>query len=194
MDFPESIRNSRFAVQTKVDQELDDSKLFLLVYSEDIKLIPKKFSFNNGICILTGFLCPQLRRSWRGTLVLGCPSVCSSSTVLARVLKFHIWICYGKIFDAGFFLSALSPSLELCPLEKIRTKSDACHILWTVHARALKFHIWIPHGKIAYPYFFSYLSYLPFWSYAPLKKSTWNLVSKISQKVFELGAWNLVSL
>ena len=46
----------------------------------------------------------------------------------------------------------------------------------TVHARIFKFHIlWIPHGKIADPYFFSCLSYLPFWS-------------KISQVVFELGA------
>ena len=50
-------------------------------------------------------------------------------------------------------------------------KPDACHILQTVHARVLKFHIWVPHGKIADPYFFSYTSYLPFWSYAPLKKS-----------------------
>ena len=25
----------------------------------------------------------------------------------------------------------------------------ACHILRTVHAKVLKFHIWIPHGKIA---------------------------------------------
>ena len=55
------------------------------------------------------------------------------------------------------------------------------------------FKIWIPHGKIADPYFFSCPSYLPFWSYAPLKKSEWNLVSKISGKLFELGAWNLVS-
>ena len=73
------------------------------------------------------------------------------------------------------------------------TLFDACHILWTVHARVLKFHRWIPHGKIADPYFFSCPSYLPFWSYAPLKKSDWNLVSKISWKLFELGAWNLVS-
>ena len=41
----------------------------------------------------------------------------------------------------------------------------------TVHARVLKFHIWIPHGKIANTHFFSCLSYLPFWSYATLKKS-----------------------
>ena len=53
-----------------------------------------------------------------------------SRTVHARVLKFHIWIPHGKIFDIRFFfLSELSPFLELCPFEKIRTKSDACHIL-----------------------------------------------------------------
>ena len=77
----------------------------------------------------------------------------SSRAAHARVLKFHIWIPHGKIVDARFFfvcflffvflllffffffffvvvfLSELSPFLELCPYEKIRMKSDACHIL-----------------------------------------------------------------
>ena len=98
--------------------------------------------------------------------------ISTSRTVHARVLKFHTWILHGKIADSHFFfLSELSPLLELCPFEKIRMKSDACHILRTVHARVLKFHIWIPHGKIADPVFFSCPSYLPFWSYAPLKES-----------------------
>ena len=66
---------------------------------------------------------------------------------------------------------------------------DACHILWTMHGRVLKFHIWILHEKITDPYFFSCPSYLLFWSYALLKSSRWNLVSKISRKLFELGAW-----
>ena len=34
--------------------------------------------------------------------------------------------------------------------------------LRTVHARVLKFHIWIPHGKIADRRFVSCPSYLPF--------------------------------
>ena len=72
----------------------------------------------------------------------------------ARVLKFHTWIPHRKIADTFFFLSEVSPFLELCPFEKIRMKSDACHILWAMLARVLKFHIWIPHGKIADPYFF----------------------------------------
>ena len=38
-----------------------------------------------------------------------------------------------------------------------------------IQARVLKFHIWIPHQKIAYPYFFSCLNYLPLPSYAPFK-------------------------
>ena len=36
-------------------------------------------------------------------------------------------------------------------------------------ARDLKFHIWIPRQKIAYPYFFSCPNYLPLPSYAPFK-------------------------
>ena len=121
-------------------------------------------------------------------------SVRSSRTLHARVLKFIYGFLMEKYLTHFFFLSELSPFLELCPFEKIQMKSDACHILWTVHAKVLKFHIWIPHGKIADLNFFSCPSYLPFWSYDLLKKSAWNLVSKVSQKVFELGAWNLVSL
>ena len=30
-----------------------------------------------------------------------------------------------------------------------------------IQARVLKFHLWISHQKIAYPYFFSCLNYLP---------------------------------
>ena len=42
-------------------------------------------------------------------------SIHSSKTVHARVLKFHTWIPHGKIFDTlFFFLSELSPFLELC--------------------------------------------------------------------------------
>ena len=56
--------------------------------------------------------------------VLACASVrisvCSSRTVHARVLKFHIWIPHGKILDTSlfvFFLSELSTILELCHFE-----------------------------------------------------------------------------
>ena len=55
-------------------------------------------------------------------------------------------------------------------------------------ARVLKFHMWIPHEKIANPCFFFLFRYLPFWSYGPLKIFEKNLVSRISQKVFKLEA------
>ena len=45
------------------------------------------------------------------------------SSMLARVLKFYIWIAHGKIADSYSFLSELSPFLELWPFEKIRMKS-----------------------------------------------------------------------
>ena len=38
-----------------------------------------------------------------------------------------------------------------------------------IQARVLKFHIWIPRQKIAYPFFFSCLNYLPLQSYSPFK-------------------------
>ena len=128
-------------------------------------------------------LCPQLRRSWWGISVSGslyiCPCIRSKHachilwTVHARVLKFHIYVYIDSLWKNSwhmfFFLSELSPFLELCPFEKIRMKSDACHILWTVHARVLKFHVWIPNGKIADSYVYSCRSYLAFWRLWPIK-------------------------
>ena len=53
----------------------------------------------------------------------------SSKTAHARVLKFHIWIPRGKLFDARFFsCPSYLPFWSYAPLNKIRTKSDACHI------------------------------------------------------------------
>ena len=57
---------------------------------------------------------------------------------------------------------------------------DGAYWFWVVRAsvhsrtvlpRVLKFHIWIPHLKIFDTRFFFCPGYLPFWSYAPLKKS-----------------------
>ena len=76
----------------------------------------------------------------------------------------------------------------VCPFIKLFC---ACHILRTLHARVLKFYIWVPNEKIADPYFVSCLACLfkvmPLW-----KKSELNLVSKISWKVFKLGSWNSI--
>ena len=83
----------------------------------------------------------------------------SSRNVHARVLKFHIWIPHGNIFDTHFFSCPSCLPFWVMRLWKIWMKSDACHTLWTMHARVLKFHVWIPHGKIADPYFFSCLSH-----------------------------------
>ena len=125
------------------------------------------------------YLCPQLRRSWWGILVSGCAcihlcvrqSIRSSRTVHARVLKFHIWIPHGKIFDTHF-LSCRSylPFWSCAPLKKIRMKSDACYILRTVHARVLKFHVWIAHGKIADPCYFFLSELSPFLELCPCEK------------------------
>ena len=118
------------------------------------------------------FIMPPASKKMTGHIGFGFsvhPAVCaciracvsSSKTVHARVLKFHKWIPHGKIFDARFFsCRSYLPFWSYAPLNKIWMKSDACHILWTLHGRVLKFHIWIPRGKIAHLYFF-FLSKLP---------------------------------
>ena len=115
-------------------------------------------------------------------------------TMHARVLKFHI---YGFLMENYlthfFFLSELSPFLELCPFEKIRMKSDACHILWTVHARVLNFHLWIPHGKIAHLYFFSCPSYRPFLSCTFEKIRMKSCQQEISKNVWVRGLKLVIS-
>ena len=63
----------------------------------------------------------------------------------------------------------------------------------TVHARVLKFHIWIPHGKLVNTHFFSCPNYLPFWSYyAPLKKLEWHLMHTTHYQLCMLGFWNFM--
>ena len=59
-------------------------------------------------------------------------------TLHARVLNFHVWIPHGKIADTIFFLSELSPFLELCPIEIVRMKSCQQVILKSIGARGLK--------------------------------------------------------
>ena len=116
------------------------------------------------------FFMPPTSKKLTGNIGFGF-SVRSSRTVHARVLKFLIWIPHGKIVDARFFfLSGLSPFLELCLFEKIWMKSDACHILRTMHARVLKFHIRIPHGKIADQYFFFLSELSPYLELCPFEK------------------------
>ena len=74
------------------------------------------------------FLCPQLQRSWRGILLLGCSSVRSFvtlfdaehnfRTVNATVLKFLIWIPREKKNDTYFFLDRIMPLFWVMALWK----------------------------------------------------------------------------
>ena len=65
---------------------------------------------------------------------------------------------------------------SVCPFVKL---FSACHILRTLHAKVLKFYIWVPSEKIADSYFVSCLACL-FRVMHFEKKSELNLVSKIS--------------
>ena len=57
-----------------------------------------------------------------------------------------------------------------------------------MHARVLKFHIWIPHEKIADMYFFSYQDYAPFLSYGPFEKIWMNFCQQNISKAIEARA------
>ena len=90
-----------------------------------------------------------------GHMDSGCASVCAYVRPFIKNCAcegFEI-LCKDSSWKNSWhiFFSCLSylPFWSYAPLKKSKWKSDACHILWTVHARVLKFHIWIPHGKIA---------------------------------------------
>ena len=87
--------------------------------------------------------------------------------------RFAVWVCQLTIaLVCVMFLMYYAPNFE---------EVDRAYWFRVVHAwRVLKFHIWIPHWKISDAHCFSYPSYLPFWSYAPWKKSKWNLMHAIS--------------
>ena len=145
---------SFFMWPMKTDQTVQISKLIGVMHGHSD-------NFTGFVLFRPKYLCPQLRRSWRGILVSGVP-IHSSKTMQSRLLKFHIRIPHGKIAHTCFFLVWVISLSGVMPLWKIRKKSDASHILWTVHARVLKFHIlWIPHGKVNVV-FFSCPSCLPF--------------------------------
>ena len=55
----------------------------------------------------------------------------------------------NEIDGAYYFAFVFRPSI--CPFVKL---FSACHILRTLHARVLKFYIWVPNEKIADPYVF----------------------------------------
>ena len=120
--------------------------------------------------MITLFMPPTSKMGHIGFGLCVCPSVCSR-TVHARVLKFHIWIPHGKLFDTHFFsCPSYLPFWSYAALKKIRMKSDACHILWTMLARVLKFYLWIPYGKIVDQYFFFLSELSPFLELCPFEK------------------------
>ena len=149
---------------------------FMSYYAPNFEKVERHVGF--GLCVR-----PSVRAPVR------------SRTVYARVLKFHIWIPHGKIFDTRLFsCPSYLPFWSYAPLKKIRIKSDACHILWTVYASVLKFHLWFPHGKIADQFFFlselsPFLELCPFENISmkscqqDISKSTWARGLKLGQLI-----------
>ena len=101
----------------------------------------------------TGHYTPNFEEVDRAYWFRVVPSVRQEPCMLG--FRNFISVPHGKIADTrSFSCPSYLPFWSYAPFKKIRMKSDAYHILLTVHARVLKFHIWITHGKITDPYFF----------------------------------------
>ena len=96
------------------------------------------------------------------------------------VLLFCFYSLNFEEVDGAYWFRVVRPSM------RASVHQEPCML------KVLKFHIWILHRKIADTHFFSCLSYLPFWSYAPLKKSEWNPMHAISYELCMLGFWNFI--
>ena len=99
------------------------------------------------------------------------------SRSIGENLKKKYFIFYAPNFEkVGSILLSARLCVGVCVCAFVRP-------LKKIQSRVLKFHIWIPRQKIAYPYFFSCLNYLPLLSYAPFKGLECNFVRRISQKL-----------
>ena len=82
--------------------------------------------------------------------------------LMNRLVVMSRWPDYAPSFEWNWWgiLFCLHLSIRLF----VRSSSFfcACHILRTLHARVLKFYIWVPNEKIADPYFYleKYLSWV----------------------------------
>ena len=94
---------------------------------------------------------------------------CLSTFVAVATLNFNRLIM-GKNENWHLLLFHYAPNFEETAGVYWKKKSEVWHILWTVHARALTFHIWIPHGKIVDPNFFFLSELSPFLELCPFEK------------------------
>ena len=82
----------------------------------------------------------------------------------------------------------------VCPsMSPFVTRFDACHILWTLHARVLKFHIWILYEKWLTRICFLVRVLSLSWVMLLWKNKNELLSARYLAKYLTYLAWNLVS-
>ena len=123
-----------------------------------------------------GILSRRLKPSYkRKPTILRMPKIFTPSYICTIVMPPTSKKLTGHI---GFGL-CVRPSVHACVRPPVRSR--------TVHARILKFHIWVPHGKIFDTWVIALSGVMPLW-----KKSEWNLMHAISYEPCMLGFWNFI--
>ena len=119
-------------------------------------------------------------------------------TSLSISLSFLIFPPFGMLPTSKKLRGhiALGLSLISCVGAWFCSSRFFMHILWTVHDRVLKFHLWIPHGNIADLYFFwpelcPFLELRPFENIRAkscqqnLSKSIWAMGLKLDKRIVD---------
>ena len=97
----------------------------------------------NCLCFIQ-LVMPPTSKKLMGHIGFG---LCVHLSVHQELCILGFWNFWKNSWHTFCFLVRVLSLSRVTSLQKIGMKSDACHILWTMHARVLKFHIWIPHGK-----------------------------------------------
>ena len=132
------------------------------------------------------FLCPQLRRSWRGILVSGCASVHQEPCMLG-FWNFTYRILMKKYLKHVFFFVWV---ISLSGVMPLWIKSE-WNLMYPLSYEPCMLRFWnfiygfLVEKLLTHIFFLSELP--PFLELCPFKKLSWNLVSKIPQSIWARG-------
>ena len=109
----------------------------------------------------------------------------------AHAIHYYYAQTSKKLTEHNGFGLSVRPCVRACVRPYVRSWHFLMHAI-SYEPSLLGFWNFIYGFLMAGIRIFSYPSYLPFWRYAPLKKSEWNLMHAISYESCMLGFWNRI--